>query len=128
MGKIRECVEDVKRIASRSRDFDEAKQCIEQLLSRAKAQHHGHRAVAQRVRDQLNQTYDNVPTEAQVCIDLVLDWLDHAHTRSCPQGAIFPFDSSLIGAELNPRVCVVILWLPQSWGLLLYRKHLLDIG
>jgi hypothetical protein len=33
MGKIRECVEDVKRIASRSQDFDEAKQCIEQLLS-----------------------------------------------------------------------------------------------
>ena len=37
MGKIKECVEDVKRIANRSQDFDEAKQCIEQLFSRAKA-------------------------------------------------------------------------------------------
>ena len=79
MGKIKECVEDVKRIANRSQDFDEAKQCIEQLFSRAKAQHRGHRAVAQRVRDQLNQACDNLPIDAQVCIDRVLDWLDHEH-------------------------------------------------
>ena len=46
MGKIKECVEDVKRIANRSQNFDEAKQCIEQLFSRAKVQHRGQRASA----------------------------------------------------------------------------------
>ena len=79
MDTIEQCVVEVRRIANRSRDFEQAKQCIERLFSKIKAQHRGHSAVAQRVRDQLNQTYDDAPLDAQVCIDNVLDWLDREH-------------------------------------------------
>jgi hypothetical protein len=47
----------------------------------SKAQHRGHLAVAQRVRDQINQAYDNVLQDAQPCVDRVLEWLDREHLQ-----------------------------------------------
>jgi hypothetical protein len=75
MGRIAECVKDVRRIANQSEDLEEAKNRIEQLFSQSRAQHRGHRAVAQRVRDQLNQAYNDTPIDAQAYIEKVLDWL-----------------------------------------------------
>jgi hypothetical protein len=79
MARIAECVQEVRLIANRSQDFDQAKQCIEQLLSRAKAQHRGQLAVVQRVRDQLNRTRDDTPIDAQLCMDRLIDWLDREY-------------------------------------------------
>ena len=79
MDKIAQCVMEVRRIANRSHDVEQAKQRIGQLFSQMKAQPRGHRAVAQRVRDQLNRSYDDAPLDAQVCIVKVLDWLDREH-------------------------------------------------
>jgi hypothetical protein len=52
------------------------KKRIEQLFVVSKAQHRGHLAVAQRVRDQINRAYGDVPPNAQPCLDRVLEWLD----------------------------------------------------
>jgi hypothetical protein len=79
MSRIAECVKDVRRIANQSQDLEEAKNRIEQLFSESKAQHRGHRAVAQRVRDQLNETDDDTAIDAQAYIDKVLAWLDREH-------------------------------------------------
>ena len=79
MGRITQCVKDVRRIANRSQDAEQAKQRIEQLFFQTKAPHREHNTVAQRVRDQLNQAYDDAPLDAQVCINKVLDWLDREH-------------------------------------------------
>jgi hypothetical protein len=54
---------------------------IEQLFVVAKASHRGHLAVAQRVRDQLNRAYDDVPLGAQPYIDRVLEWLDREYLQ-----------------------------------------------
>ncbi len=72
-------MKDVRRIVNRSQDVGQAKQCIEQLSFQTNAAHRGHTAVAQRIRDQLNQAYDDTPLDAQICIDKVLDWLDREH-------------------------------------------------
>jgi hypothetical protein len=61
MGRIQQCVRDVLYIANKSEDFGQARKRIEQLFDVSKAQHRGHLAVAQRVRDQINQAYDDVP-------------------------------------------------------------------
>jgi hypothetical protein len=86
MDMIAECVRDVVRIANFSEDlgqtangFPETKKRIEQLFSENKVQHRGHHAVAQRVRDQLDQAYDDQPMDAKECIDKVIDWLDEEH-------------------------------------------------
>jgi hypothetical protein len=86
MDMIAECVRDVVRIANFSEDigqtansFPETKKRIERLFSENKAQHHGHRAVAQRVRDQLDQAYGDQPMDAKECIDKVIGWLDEEH-------------------------------------------------
>jgi hypothetical protein len=79
MGRILQCVTDVLRIANQSEDVGQAKRRIEQLFSETKTQHRGYRAVAQRVRDQLNEACNDTPLDAQVCINKVLDWLDHEH-------------------------------------------------
>jgi len=86
MDMIAECVRDVVRIANFSEDlgqtakgFPETKKRIERLFSENKTQHRGRRAVAQRVRDQLDQAYGDQPTDAKECIDKVIGWLDDEH-------------------------------------------------
>jgi len=86
MDMIAECVRDVVRIANFQKisvrpanSFPETKKRIERLLSENKTQHHGHRAVAQRVRDQLDQAYGDQPMDAKECIDKVIGWLDEEH-------------------------------------------------
>jgi hypothetical protein len=79
MARIAECVQEVRLIANRSQDFDQAKQCIEQLFAQAKAQRRGQLAVAQRVRDQLNRPRDDTPIDTQLLIDRLIDWLDREY-------------------------------------------------
>jgi isoquinoline 1-oxidoreductase beta subunit len=60
---------------------DQAKKRIEQLFVASKGQHRGHLAVAQRVRDQINQAYNEVQQNAQPRVDRVLEWLDREHLQ-----------------------------------------------
>jgi hypothetical protein len=83
MGRIQQCVRDVLYIANKMEDFGQAKKRIEQLFVVSKAR--GHLAVAQRVRDQINRAYDDVPPNAQPCLDRVLEWLDPEHLRQRQQ-------------------------------------------
>jgi len=76
MGRIQQCVRDVLHIANKSEDFGQTRKRIEQLFDVSKAQHRGHLAVAQRVRDQI------IPPNAQPC---VLEWLDREHLRQRQQ-------------------------------------------
>jgi hypothetical protein len=85
MGRIQQCVRDVLYIANKSEDFGQARKRIEQLFDVSKAQHRGHLAVAQRVRDQINRAYDDVPPNAQPCLDRVLEWLNREHLRQRQQ-------------------------------------------
>jgi hypothetical protein len=85
MGRIEQCVKDVLHIAYKTEEFDQAKARIEQLFVASKAQHRGHLAVAQRVRDQINRAYNDVPLDAQPCLDRVLEWLDREHLRQRQQ-------------------------------------------
>jgi hypothetical protein len=77
MGRIRQCVKDVLHIANESEDFDQAKERIEQLV--VEGQRREDLAVVQRVRDHLGRAYGEVPADAQVCLDRVLDWLDREY-------------------------------------------------
>ena len=86
MGRIQQCVRDVLYIATKSEDFGEARKRIEQLFVVSKAQHRGHLAVAQRVRDQINRAYNDVPLGAQPCLDEVIKWLDRDYLRQRRQG------------------------------------------
>jgi len=79
MGRIQQCVRDVLYVANKTEDSGQAKKRIEQLFVVSKAQHRGHLAVAQRVRDQINRAYNDVPLDAQPCLDQVLEWLDREH-------------------------------------------------
>ena len=79
MGRIQQCVKDVLSIANKTEDFGQAKARVEQLFVVSKAQHRGHLAVAQRVRDQINGAYNDVPLDAQPCLDQVPEWLDREH-------------------------------------------------
>jgi hypothetical protein len=79
MGGIRQCVKDVLSVAYKTEDFGQAKTRIEELFAVSKAQHRGHLAVAQRVRDQISQAYNDAPLDAQSCLDRVLKWLDSEH-------------------------------------------------
>jgi hypothetical protein len=88
MGRITHCVKDVIAIAKRSQDFGRAQRRIEQLFVEYKAAHRGHAAVAQRVKDQIEQAHSHVPVAAQQCLNQVLDWLDRDHMgrpRGSPQ-------------------------------------------
>jgi len=84
MGGIQQCVKDVVSIANKTEDFGQAKARIEQLFVVSKAQHRGHLAMAQRVRDQINRAYDDVPLDVQPCLDRVIEWLDRDHLRQRP--------------------------------------------
>jgi hypothetical protein len=79
VSRIQQCVRDVLSIANKTEDLGEAKNRIEQLFRASKAQHRGHLAVAQRVRDQINQAYSDVPDDAQPWVSRVLEWLDREH-------------------------------------------------
>jgi hypothetical protein len=68
MGGIQQRVKDVLS--------GQAKTRIEQLFVVSKAQHRRHLAVAQRVRDQINRAYNDVPLGAQPCLDELIEWLD----------------------------------------------------
>jgi hypothetical protein len=81
MGKIQQCVLDVLRIANKAANFGQAKLRIEQLFVLSEAQHRGHLAVAQRVRDQINQAHEDVTPNAQPFLDCVLEWLDREHLQ-----------------------------------------------
>jgi hypothetical protein len=81
MDRISACVRDVLRIANQTEDVGRAKQRIEQLFGVAKASHRGHLAIAQRLRDQLADAYNDTPLDAQPCLDQVLAWLDREHLR-----------------------------------------------
>mgnify|MGYP001236564631 CR=1 FL=1 len=85
MAGIQQCVKDVVSIANKTEDFGQAKARIEQLFVLSKLQRRGHLAVAQRVRDQINRAYDDVPLDAQACLDRVIEWLDRDHLRLRPQ-------------------------------------------
>jgi hypothetical protein len=85
VGGIQQCVKDVVFIANKTEDFDQAKARVEQLFVVSKAQRRGHLAFAQRVRDQINRAYDDVPLDAQPCLDRVIEWLDRDHLRQRPQ-------------------------------------------
>jgi hypothetical protein len=81
MGRIQQCVRDVLHIADKTEDFGQAKERIEQLFAVSKALHRGHLAIAQRVRDQINEAYEDVPADAQRCLDRVLAWLGREHLQ-----------------------------------------------
>ena len=81
MGRIQQCVRDVLAIANKTEDFGQAKMRIEQFFVGSKGQHRGYLAVAQRVRDQINQAYNDVALDAQPCVDSVLEWLDREHLQ-----------------------------------------------
>jgi hypothetical protein len=85
MGRIQQCVRDVLHIANKTEDFGQAKKRIEQLFVASKAQHRGHLAVAQRVRDQINRVNDDAPSNAQPCLERVLEWLDREHLQQRQQ-------------------------------------------
>jgi hypothetical protein len=87
MGRIQQCVRDVLAIANKTEDFGQAKKRIEQLFVASKGQRRGHLAVAQRVRDQINQAYNDVLLDAQPCVDRVLEWLDREHLQLHATGA-----------------------------------------
>ena len=55
MGRIQQCVRDVLHIANKTEDFGQARKRIEQLFVGSKGHYRGYLAVAQRVRDQINQ-------------------------------------------------------------------------
>ena len=86
MGGIQQCVKDVLSIADKTEDFGQAKTRIEQLFVVSKAQNRRHLAVAQRVRDQINRAYNDVPLGAQPCLDEVIKWLDRDYLRQRRQG------------------------------------------
>jgi hypothetical protein len=67
MGRIQQCIRDVLYIANKTEDFGQAKK----FFVVSKAQHRGHLAVAQRVRDQINRAYDDIPLNAQPCARMV---------------------------------------------------------
>jgi hypothetical protein len=71
----------VLAIANKAEDFDQARKRIEQLFVASKGQRRGHLAVAQRVRDQINQAYNDVALDAQPGVDSVLEWLDREHLQ-----------------------------------------------
>jgi len=79
VGRIQQCVRDVLAIANKTEDLNQAKERIEQLFVASKRQHRGHLAVAQRVRDQINQAYNDVLLDARPCVDRLLEWLDREH-------------------------------------------------
>jgi hypothetical protein len=79
MGRIHQCVKDVLSIADKMENFGQAKTRIEELFAVSKTQHRGHLAVAQRVRDQINQAYNDAPLDTQPCLDRVIKWLDSEH-------------------------------------------------
>jgi hypothetical protein len=81
VGRIQQCVRDVLAIANKTEDFGQARKRIEQLFVASKGQRGGHLAVAQRVRDQINKTYNDVLLHAQPCLDRVLQWLDREHLQ-----------------------------------------------
>ncbi len=72
-------------IANKTEDFSQAKKRIEQLVVASKSQHRGHLAVAQRVRDQINRANDDAPSNAQPCLERVLEWLDREHLQQRQQ-------------------------------------------
>jgi hypothetical protein len=84
MGRIQQCVGDVLLIANRFEDFSRAKKRVEQLFVEYKVSHRGHLAVAQRVRDQLNRARNELPIDAQPCLDQVLEWLGTSAHRVAP--------------------------------------------
>src|SRR5262249_19142873 len=86
VGRIQQCVKDVLNTANKTEDFGQAKKRIEQLFVVSKAAHRGHLAVAQRIRDQINRAYDDVPMNAQPCLDRVLEWLDRKYLQPRQQG------------------------------------------
>jgi hypothetical protein len=85
VGRIQQCVRDVLYIANKTEDFGQAEKRIEQLFAVSKAQHHGHLAVAQRVRDQINRASVDVSSNARPCLDQVLEWLDREHLQQRQQ-------------------------------------------
>jgi hypothetical protein len=95
MGGIQQCVKDVLSMANETQcvkdvlatdpsKFDQAKKRIEQLFAESKGQHRGHLAVAQRVRDQLDQVYNDAPADSQLCLDQLFDWLDRGNLGPRP--------------------------------------------
>ena len=66
MGRITQCVKDVIAIAKRSQDLA-SPTAHQQLFAEYKAAHRGHAAVAQRVKDQIEQAHSHVPVAAQQC-------------------------------------------------------------
>jgi hypothetical protein len=81
MSMIQQCVRNVLAIANKTEDFGHAEKSIEQLFVASKGQHREHLAVTQRVRDQINQAYNEVQQDAQPCVDRVLEWLDREHLQ-----------------------------------------------
>jgi len=63
-----------------------AQKRIEQLFADSKAQHRGRLALVQRVRDQLDQAYNDASADAQLCLDQLFDWLDREHLEQRPAG------------------------------------------
>ncbi len=96
MGRIQQCVKDVLNIANGRQcvkdilvvadysKLEQAKKRIEQLFVESKAQHRGHLAVVQRVRDQLDQAYNDATADAQLRLDQLFDWLDREHLERRP--------------------------------------------
>lgn len=68
-------------IAYGTEDVDQAKTRIEELLLETKTKHRGQLAVLQRVRDHLDEVYNDQPAVSQVCLDNVLDWLNRELKR-----------------------------------------------
>ena len=82
MDKIEQCVSDVVAIANGSRDHEQAKARMKELLDDAKFQLGQWFSTAQRLRDQLRAVYNDVETvSAKQFLDELIEWLQAKHLR-----------------------------------------------
>lgn len=77
--QIEACVIDVVQIAQQSQDLDQARKRIERLFADSQRLTTRYFAVAQRVRDQLVRPKNEASGKCKLCLDEIIEWLDHDH-------------------------------------------------
>ena len=113
MGRIAQCVKDVIAIAKRSQDFGRAQQRIERLFAESKAAHRGSAAVAQRVKDQIEQRTAmclSPPSTASIRCStgwIAIIWGGPGVRCMCEQGRTV---SLLFDRDLSPAPSVSTHW------------------
>ena len=81
MNQMEQCVSDVVAIATASRDHEQAKARIKELLDEAKFQD-GSFSTARRLRDQLRAVYEDLETtSAKQFLAELIEWLEAKRLR-----------------------------------------------